>query len=61
LQRRTCGWRGRTPDPARARALVEEIRLVTRRELRQLFPDAELLAERFCRLIKSWVAVRLAP
>ncbi|MEW6252348.1 MAG: class I SAM-dependent methyltransferase [Planctomycetota bacterium] len=58
LRRRTCGWRARTPDPSRARALVEEIRLLTRAQLRRLFPDARLIAERFAGFTKSWMAVR---
>jgi len=57
LRRRTCGWRGQTPDPARARKLVEEVRLLCRRELHELFPDAALVPERFLGLVKSWIAV----
>jgi hypothetical protein len=57
LQRRTCGWRGPCPDPVGARHLVEEVRLLTRSELRALFPSAILIAERFAGLVKSWTAV----
>lgn len=55
IRRRTCGWRGRTSDPVRARALVTEVRLMTRRELRALFPQAKMMGEKFCGLKKSWI------
>jgi len=57
LRRRTCGWRGPCPDPLRARRLVEEIRLLTRKEFQELFPCANILAERFYGFVKSWIAV----
>jgi hypothetical protein len=57
LQRRACGWRGPCPDPIGARRLVEEIRLLTRSELKTLFPKANLIAERFGGFVKSWTAV----
>ena len=56
LQRRTCGWRGRTPDPARALDVVSEVRLLTRRELGELFPSASIVPEKFLGLTKSWIA-----
>ena len=57
LRRWTCGWRGPCRDPIGARRLVEEIRLLTRKELRGLFPRANIVAERFYGLVKSWIAV----
>lgn len=57
LQRRACGWRGPCPDPTAARRLVEEVRLLTRSELQVLFPRANIVAERFCGLAKSWTAL----
>lgn len=57
LRRWACGWRGPCPDPVGARRLVEEIRLLTRKELRELFPRANIVAERFYGLVKSWIAV----
>jgi len=57
IQRRACGWRGPCPDRTGAGRLVEEIRLLTHRELRSLFPGANIIAERFCGLVKSWTAV----
>lgn len=58
IQKRVCGWRGPCPDPIEARRAVEELRLLTRTELQELFPGATLLAERFGGVVKSWTAVR---
>lgn len=58
LRRRRFGWRGPCPDAAEARELVQEIRLLTKREMKKLFPDAELVEERFGPLTKSFVARR---
>lgn len=57
LRRRACGWRGPCPDPLMARRLVEEIRLLTRKEFQELFPGANIVAERFYGFVKSWIAV----
>ncbi len=37
------------------------IRLLARREVEALFPDAKVLPERFMGLVKSWIAVRPHP
>ena len=58
LRRRRWGWRGPCPDPEHAKALVSEIRLMRRNELRSLFPDANLREERIGLLVKSFVAAR---
>lgn len=57
LQRRPVGQMGRTPEHETAEALVREVRLLRRREMRQLFPDATLIAEHYMGLVKSWTAV----
>ncbi len=57
LRRRGVGWAGRCPDPAFARRIVEEHRLMRRGELARLFPDAEIMGERIGGLVKSWTAV----
>jgi len=57
IRRWRCGWRGPCSDVAGARMLVDEIRLLRKKELRALFPDATLIAERFSGFVKSWVAV----
>jgi hypothetical protein len=58
LRRRRWGWRGPCPDLDEARALVREVRLMRRAELRRLFPDATLEEERIGPFVKSFVAVR---
>jgi hypothetical protein len=49
------------PTPAQIHALLDEYRLLSYGELRDLFPDAEIRRERFMLLTKSYVAVRRAP
>lgn len=46
------------PDEPQIDALLDEYRLLSYRELRELFPDAEIRRERFMLLTKSYVAVR---
>lgn len=58
LRRRRVGWRGPCPDKEQARALVEEIRLLSGSEMRTLFPDATIKAEKYRGLTKSWMAYR---
>lgn len=57
IQRWRCGWRGPCPDRPAARRLVEEVRLLSRSSLQDIFPGATLIPERFCGLVKSWTAV----
>jgi hypothetical protein len=57
LRRRGVGWAGRCQDPDVARRVVSEHRLMRRSELRRVFPDATMVAERFGGLVKSWTAV----
>jgi Methyltransferase domain len=57
LRRRTCGWRGPCSDPVQARRSVEEVRLLSRSEMRSLFPGAKIFGERFGGFVKSWTAV----
>jgi hypothetical protein len=61
LRRRGVGWAGRCPDPDHARRIVQEHRLMRRRELAHLFPGAELVPERFGGLVKSWTAIAGFP
>lgn len=61
LRRWTCGWVGPCPDPVKARELVEEVRLMTAKELREIFPGATLVPERLCGLVKSWTVVAGFP
>ncbi|MEW6302157.1 MAG: class I SAM-dependent methyltransferase [Verrucomicrobiota bacterium] len=61
LQNRDLGWMKCEPDPLRAQAEVEQIRLLTAREMRLLFPDAKLWRERLGPFTKSLVAWKAAP
>jgi hypothetical protein len=47
----------RQPDPAAALAEVKAIRLLSRRELRSLFPDGDIAPEFFGGMVKSWMAI----
>ena len=53
------GWAHR-PTAAQARACLDGIRLLTRADMRRLFPDCTILRERFLGLTKSLIAVRAA-
>jgi hypothetical protein len=55
IQRYRLGWQGPYSDPVKARTRVDDVRLMTRAELRMLFPGAEIAAERFAGLNKSWI------
>jgi hypothetical protein len=61
LRRWKCGWRGPCSNRARALKLVKEIRLLTVKELRQLFPTAKIIPEQFGGLVKSWIAIEGFP
>jgi SAM-dependent methyltransferase len=51
------GWRYR-PTPEASEELINSIRLLTRDELRELFPDCKIKNERFLGLTKSFVVWR---
>jgi hypothetical protein len=55
-QRFALGYHRRMPDRETALEAVGAIRLLTRRELRALFPDARIYDERMLGLVKSLVA-----
>jgi len=55
------GWMKRQGDPLLAQAEIEQVRLLNAREMRCLFPDAELRREKLGPLIKSLIAVRFGP
>ncbi len=58
LQGRDLGWMKRERDPARAREAVESIRLLSGRDLKGLFSDAQIHREKIGPLTKSLVAWR---
>lgn len=53
------GWIDR-PSPTQVDAFLNEVRLLTCSEMRQLFPDCTILRERFFGLTKSYIAIRSA-
>lgn len=61
IRRRRCGWRGKTPDPVRARRVVEEVRLMKRKELEEIFPEGRIEKERFLGIVKSWIVIGGLP
>ncbi len=46
------------PSPSEVDELIDEYRLLSYREMRELFPDGEIRRERFLLMPKSYVAVR---
>jgi len=61
IRRWKCGWRGPSKDLEQARQLVREVRLMTKAELCQAFPGADVMPERFAGLVKSWVVIHGFP
>ncbi len=55
LTRRSLGWFERAESYGAARAAVESITLLSRRDLQALFPDAQLYRERVLGLTKSLI------
>lgn len=51
------GWYRRERDPEAARATVRSVRLMTDREVRSLFPNSRLLAERAFGMVKSFIVI----
>jgi hypothetical protein len=51
------GWITR-PTPEQVEGIVDEIRLVTYREMQRLFPDCQILRERVLGMTKSFIAVK---
>lgn len=56
VRRWKLGWWPRIPDKAAAQKEVESIRLLSRTEVRKLFPDSTVGVERFLGLPKSFFA-----
>ncbi len=54
------GWLTRA-KPADVDAFLTEVRLLTKEEMQRLFPDCEILEEKFLGMTKSYIALRTAP
>ena len=60
LQHRIVRWTPRgLLNPGIVHGIVDEVRLLTYREVASLFPDCRILRERFLGMTKSYIAVRL--
>jgi hypothetical protein len=59
MQHRLARWTPRgLLQPNVVHEIVDEVRLLTYREVQQLFPDCRILKERFFGLTKSYIAVK---
>lgn len=59
LQHRIARWTPRgLLTPGAVHQIVDEVRLLNKREIRALFPDCRILRETVCGLTKSYIAVR---
>jgi len=56
LQHFDLGWHPRLPDRHDAQREVTGIRLLSRRDVVALFPEATIFEEKYCGLVKSFVA-----
>jgi len=59
LKSRSIGWYPQAESDEQAGMWADEIRLLSRREMRRLFPEAELTTERYWGLAKSFLAVHV--
>ncbi|MDF5724549.1 MAG: methyltransferase domain-containing protein [Rhizonema sp. PD37] len=51
----TLGWRQKTTDKEEARKLVKSVRLLTKKELREFFPNALIYEEKLLFFTKSFI------
>ena len=56
LRRFNLGWIRRTPDPSKARRMIESIRMLDHNDMARLFPEASIYEERLIGMTKSFVA-----
>ena len=58
LLKRTCGFWRQRPDVGEATKAIQSALLLDKRQMQFLFPDAQIVAERYLRFTKSLVAIR---
>ena len=56
VQHFACGWYGRIDHKRDALREVSSIKLLSRRDLQNFFPEAKIFEERYCGMVKSFVA-----
>lgn len=56
LRNFNLGWFVKTPDKAKAKEIVEGIRLLNKREFTSLFPNASIYQEKVFGITKSFLA-----
>lgn len=61
VQNLSLGWHSRIPDPIAAEELVRSVNLLTIAQMRSLFPDGVIVAERVLGLTKSIQSIKAAP
>lgn len=61
LRRFSLGWISKTPDRAAAEQAVRSINLLSKKQMKALFPDATILDERLFGLAKSILCFKAAP
>lgn len=52
------GWYKKAESRKEAEIRVDEIRLLKKREVKEIFPDAEIVEEKFYGLTKSYIAIK---
>jgi ubiquinone/menaquinone biosynthesis C-methylase UbiE len=57
LMKFNLGWYARVSDEKKAREICQSIRLMTKSELRKLFPGANIYEEKFYGIIKSFIVL----
>lgn len=58
VTRFSLGWYRKTAGVHEAATIVDGIRLLKRSEMQRLFPDAQIVAEKFLGLTKSYIALK---
>jgi hypothetical protein len=61
LTRFELGWYHKQADADSAKAIIDSTRLLSRHELKRLFPDADIVSERVAGFAKSLIAIRRSP
>jgi len=55
------GWIKKVPDYNEAKKVVQDIRLLSKKEMRMLFPGSNIFEEKVFGIAKSFVAYKMAP